>query len=457
MPNSPYTVFVVEDNEWYNKYLVHTLSLNPDFLVKSFFSGKELMDAIYKEHPNVITLDYRLPDAEGTELLKRIKEEFQGIEVIVISEQEDIATAVELLKSGAYDYLVKSEDIRDRLLHTVNRLRKNQGLKQEITVLKQEVQEKYDFQKTIIGNSAALRNVYGFISKATQTNITVTITGETGTGKEVVAKAIHFNSNRKDKPFVAINMAALPAELIESELFGYEKGAFTGANTRRIGKFEEANGGTLFLDEIGEMDITFQAKLLRALQEKEITRIGSNDPIKINCRIIVATNRDLQVEVKEGNFREDLYYRLFGLPIHLPPLRDRDKDVLLLAKYFIEAFCKENEMPEKGLSDEAKMKLLRYTWPGNIRELKSIVELGVVMSNGDEIEPSDLTINVNDVLPDLLTIERTMREYNQEIVLHFMKKLDNNTKAVADKLDIGQTTVYRLLKEYQEENEVEED
>lgn len=456
MEEGVFKVFVVEDNEWYNKYLRHTLSLNPDFSVSSFFTGEDLLNELYKNPPQCLTLDYRLPDYNGVDLLKKVKDEFPEVEVIAISEQEDIETAVELLKLGAYDYLVKSEDIRDRLLHTVNRLRKNEGLKQQITELKQEVQEKYDFEKTIIGNSAALRNVYNLISKATETNITVTITGETGTGKEVVSKAIHFNSPRKNKPFVAINMAALPAELIESELFGYEKGAFTGASARRIGKFEEANEGTLFLDEIGEMDIAFQAKLLRALQEKEITRIGSNQPVKINCRIIVATNRDLQVEVKEGNFREDLYYRLFGLPIHLPPLRDRDKDVLLLSKFFIDGFCKDNGLSPKRLSDASKMKLLKYHWPGNIRELKSVVELGVVMASGDEIQPADLTINVKDILPDILTEQKTMREYNHDIVMHYMSKFENNTKMVADILDIGQTTVYRMLKEM-EPDETDED
>lgn len=447
MQEGVFKVFVVEDNEWYNKYLRHTLSLNPDFSVASFFNGQELLNEMYKNTPQCITLDYRLPDYNGVDLLKKIKDEFPEVEVIAISEQEDIETAVELLKLGAYDYLVKSEDIRDRLLHTVNRLRQNAGLKQQISELKQEVQEKYDFEKTIVGNSAALKSIYNLISKATETNITVTITGETGTGKEVVAKAIHFNSPRKNKPFVAINMAALPAELIESELFGYEKGAFTGANARRIGKFEEANEGTLFLDEIGEMDISFQAKLLRALQEKEITPIGSNQPIKINCRIVVATNRDLQFEVKEGNFREDLYYRLFGLSIHLPPLRERENDVLLLAKFFIDGFCKDNDLKPKQLSDATKLKLLKYHWPGNIRELKSVVELGVVMANGSEIEPEDITINVKDILPDMLTTEKSMREYNHDIVMYYMKKFENNTKMVADVLDIGQTTVYRMLKE----------
>lgn len=445
-----FNIFVVEDNEWYNKLLIHTLSLNPEYTVKSFFSGEDMMKQL-TESVHVITLDYRLPDTTGDVLLKKIKEISPNTEVIIISEQSDIETAVELLKLGAYDYLVKSEDIRDRLWNAVNNVRKNTGLKEKIEILQSEVEKKYDFQNSILGQSASVKSVHNMVSKAIQTTITVCITGETGTGKEVVAKAIHYNSERKNKPFVAINMAALPAELIESELFGYEKGAFTGAQNRRIGKFEQAHGGTLFLDEIGEMDIAFQAKLLRAIQEREIIRIGGNEQVKIDCRIIVATNRDLIHEVKEGNFREDLYYRLFGLPIHLPPLRDREKDVLLLAKYFVTEFCKENKIPAKQIQDDARHKLMAYNWPGNIRELKSVIELSIVLSDTHEITADDVTINPKDLLPELLLNDMTMREFEIAIVKHFMKRFDNNTKAVADKLAIGQTTVYRLLKEDQSE------
>lgn len=449
MEKQSFKVFVVEDNEWYNKLLVHNLSLNPDFEIKSFFSAKELEDAL-NEHPDLITLDYRLPDGLGSDLLQKIKSYNPQTEVIIISEQDDIETAVSLLKDGAYDYMVKSDNIRERLLNSVNRLYQNYGLREELNSLRKEVQEKYNFTNTIIGSSNALQKTFPLISKASQTNITVSITGETGTGKEVIAKAIHFNSNKKDKPFVAVNVAALPADLIESELFGFEKGSFTGASARRIGKFEEANEGTLFLDEIGEMELSFQAKLLRALQEKEVTRIGSNMPVKVNCRIIVATNRNLQEEVKKGNFREDLYYRLFGLPIHLPPLRERGKDVLLLAKHFIDSFCEENKLPNKILSESARVKLTNYDWPGNIRELKSVIDLGIVMSDGDAIEAEDLTMQSNGILGNLLTTEKSLREYNQNIIAFFMDKFDKDTKKVADVLNIGQTTVYRFLKEMEE-------
>ncbi|MCT4560915.1 MAG: sigma-54 dependent transcriptional regulator [Crocinitomicaceae bacterium] len=442
----PFTVYVVEDNDWYNKLLVHNLSLNPDFIVKSFFSGKKLLNALH-EMPDVVTVDYRLPDMTGEELLQKIKNVNENIEVVIISEQEDIKTAVNLLKAGAYDYLVKTKDIRDTLLNTIQHIRKNVGLQKRIARLEEEVVQKYEFEKTILGASAGIKKLFQILQKAVGNNITVSIAGETGTGKEVVAKAIHYNSERKNKPFVAVNVAAIPSELFESELFGHEKGSFTGANTTRIGKFEEASGGTLFLDEIGEMDINFQAKLLRALQEKEVTRIGSNKPIKTDCRIIVASHKNLLEEVKKGNFREDLYYRLFGLPIQLPPLRERDKDVLILSKSFIQGFCKENGMSDKTLNESAQMKLMSYHWPGNIRELKSVIELACVMSNDSEIDATDIVLTSGDALPDVMFEELSLREYNRRIVQLYMEKYDNNTKMVADKLDIGQTTVYRLLKE----------
>jgi DNA-binding NtrC family response regulator len=452
MSEKPFTIFIAEDNEWYNKLLAHNLALNPDYVIEQFYTGKALLQSLEKK-PDVITLDYRLPDMDGHTILKKIKDEYPDIEVIMISEQDEIEVAVETLKSGAFDYLVKSNDIRDRLLNTVNNIRKNVGLKEKISTLQHEVQGKYSFEKTIIGTSPPLQKVFDLISKAITSNITVMITGETGTGKEVVAKAIHYNSDRRQNPFVAINMAAVPAELIESELFGHEKGAFTGAVSRRKGKFEEAEGGTLFLDEIGEMDLNFQAKLLRALQEREVTRVGSNTPVKVNCRILVATNKHLLEEVKNGKFRDDLYYRLFGLQIHLPPLRERDKDILVLAKHFVKLFCQENKQAEKLFSESARQKLLSYSWPGNIRELKSVVDLAVLMSDGDQIEAHDITLSRADNLPNVISEELTMREYNHRIIAIYMKKYDNNTKLVADKLGIGQTTVYRMLKEDQDKAE----
>jgi len=447
MTDKAFKIFVVEDDEWYRRLLVHNLSLNPDYEIHAFETGKECLSKL-EEKPDVITLDYRLPDMKGLDVLKQIKSVNEEVEVILISEQDDISIVVELLKEGAYDYIVKSRDIKERLLNTVHNIRHRDKLKKEISSLRKEVKKKYSYQNTIIGNSPAAQQIFELIDKATRTNITVTITGETGTGKELVAKAIHYNSNRAKMPFVAVNVAAIPKDLIESELFGHEKGSFTGANYRRIGKFEEANGGTLFLDEMAEMDISLQAKLLRALQEREIIRIGSNTPVKTDCRIIIATNKNLLEEVKAGNFRQDLYYRLYGLPLELPPLRERGNDIIILAKHFTQQFCTENGMPEKRLSADASSKLLAYGFPGNIRELKSIMELAVTLCDRDDITAEHIVFGgADDAISNIASQEMTLREYDIQIVKTFLKKYENNTKLVAEKLDIGVATIYRMLKE----------
>jgi two-component system response regulator AtoC len=449
MTEKPFKIFVVEDSEWYNRLLVHTLSLNPDYEIKSFFNGKDFLNCLF-ESPDIVTLDYRLPDITGLEVLKKIKDENSDVQVILISEQEDIDTVVNLLKLGAYDYITKSDDIKDRLLNTVKNIRNGIGLKKEISSLRREIQKKYSFRQSILGESQAIKGVYELIDKALTTNITVVISGETGTGKELVAKAIHYNSKRKNKSFVTVNVAAIPSELIESELFGHEKGAFTGAAFRRIGCFEEADGGTLFLDEIGEMELNLQAKLLRVLQEKEIVRIGSNKPVKTDCRIVVATNKNLKEEVKKGNFREDLYYRLLGLPIELPPLRDRANDILILAHYFIENFSIENDIPQKKLSAQSQKKLMSYPFPGNVRELKSMIELAVTLSDADEIELSDLVVDISDPLSVVTNESLTLREYQVQIIKATLLKNNSDIRVAAEKLDIGISTIYRILKEEKE-------
>lgn len=449
MSEKPFKIFVVEDSEWYNRLLVHTLSLNPDYEIKSFFNGKDFLNSLV-ESPDIVTLDYRLPDITGLEILKRIREDNPDVQVILISEQADIDTVVNLLKLGAYDYISKSEDIKDRLLNTIRNIRNGIGLKREISTLRREVQKKYSFREIILGESPAIKSVYDLIEKALSTNITVVISGDTGTGKELVAKAIHYNSKRKDKAFVTVNVAAIPSELIESELFGHEKGSFTGATYRRIGRFEEADGGTLFLDEISEMDFNLQAKLLRVLQEKEIVRVGSNKPVKTDCRIVVATNKNLKDEVKKGNFREDLYYRLLGLPIELPPLRERSNDILILARHFIGKFCEENNISLKKLSVQSQKKLMNYPFPGNVRELKSIVELAVTLSVNDEIEPDDLIVDRGDPLSGVVTDSLTLREYEIKIIKATLKKNNNDIRLAAEKLDIGISTIYRILKEEKE-------
>ena len=444
MKNTPFKIFILDDDVWYSELLEYHLSLNPDYEIRKFHAAKDCLANLY-ERPNVITLDYSLPDKNGDEVLKNIKEQAPDTQVIIISGQEDVATAVDLLKKGAYDYIVKDEETPERLWNTITKIRENVSLREEISQLREEIGQKYDFSKVIIGNSEPIKRVFAMMDKASKTNITVSINGETGTGKELVAKAIHYNSNRKKAPYVAVNVAAIPKELVESELFGHEKGAFTGAVARRLGKFEEANKGTIFLDEIGELDFSLQAKLLRVLQEKEITRVGGNSIVPVDVRIIVATHKNLAEEVKKGNFREDLYYRLLGLPILLPPLRDRGSDILVLAKYFIDAFAKENSMGKKSLSEKAQKKLLSYSFPGNVRELKAIVELAVVLSDEEQIQEHDINLTAGNTEKDFLATERTLKEYTTEIIQRFLEKYDYNVLYVADKLDIGKSTIYRMI------------
>ena len=445
----PIKIFVVEDDPVYIRLLKYVAELNPDHIVRVFETGQACIDQLH-ENPTVITLDYSLPDMTGADVLGAIKSYNSETPVILVSSQESINTAVELLKQGAYDYIPKDNDTRDRLLNAINNAKNQANLKEEIVQLREEVIHKYDFEKSIIGESPAIKRVFKLLAKAIKTNITVSITGETGTGKEVVAKSIHYNSDKKQKPFVAVNIAAIPENLIESELFGHEKGAFTGALARRKGKFEEANGGTIFLDEIGEMDINLQAKLLRVLQERELTRIGGNEVVKFDVRVIVATHRNLAEEVESGNFREDLYYRLLGIPIELPPLRDRDNDILLIASSFLKEFSKENNLGNIKISKEAQQKLLTYSFPGNVRELKSIIDLAAVMCEDNVIQEDDITFNSLKKENKLLFQEMSLRDYNFKIIRNFLNKYDDNVLKVADKLDIGKSSIYRYLKEMKE-------
>ncbi|MDB4107631.1 sigma-54 dependent transcriptional regulator [Bacteroidia bacterium] len=441
-----FSVFVVEDDEFYSEVLEYRLSMNPDITVTKFNNAQDFLKNLDK-NPGAITLDYSLPDMSGEEVLRRIKEYNSDIPVVMVSGQEDIKTAITLLKDGAYDYIVKDEDTKDRIWNAIKNIRENIGLKREIYELKQQVKKKYDFTTSIIGNSPSMKRVFAMIEKAVSSNITVSITGETGTGKEVVAKSIHYNSSRSKKPFVAVNITAIPAELIESELFGHEKGSFTGATARRVGKFEEAGEGTIFLDEIGEMDINMQSKLLRVLQERELTRVGGNGMVKITCRVISATHKDLAEEVRKGNFREDLYYRLLGLPVSLPPLRERANDTLVLAKHFIDEYATENELGKLKLSSKAQNKLFKYPWPGNIRELKAVVELCCVMTDSNTIEDEHITFNSTGSIDTLLQNEMSLEEYKNRIVKYYLDKYNNDVINVAKRLDMGKSTIYRMLQD----------
>jgi DNA-binding NtrC family response regulator len=444
--NTDFKIFIVEDDPWYGNLLMHHLSLNPDYDVSLYTTGKEVLKAL-PDDPDLLCMDYGLPDIEGEKLIKQILKVQSELPIIVISGQEDISVAVSLLKTGAKDYIVKDDHAKDILWKSIINIRENLSLRKEVEKLQEELKVKYDFEDSIIGQSPAIKKTFKLVQKAIKTNINVSLTGETGTGKEVYAKAIHFNSKRRKQPFVAVNMGAISKDLAESELFGHEKGAFTGAAGTKKGKFEEADGGTLFLDEIAEMDLGLQTKLLRVLQEREVVRVGGNKPIPIDIRLISATHKNLTDEVKEGNFREDLYFRIIGLPIELPPLRDRDNDVLILAKHFIEAFSKDNQEAPPSLSSEAKKKLKEYPFPGNVRELKAAVELACVMSENQIITEEDLTFSQISNKPFFAMSDKTLKEYNNEIISYFLDKNDGNVLQTAKKLDIGKSTIYNLIKE----------
>lgn len=439
-------VFCIEDDPVYGKLLNHRLSLDPEFEVTIFKTASELLTAL-PHQPDIITMDVNLPGIGGVELLEKIREKLPKVIVLAISGQEDVKVAASLFRLGLYDYIVKDENTLDRLWNVIHNAASIISLNKEVEVLREEVESKYDLNSDLRGASTEMQNVMDRIKKSLNSDINVVVTGETGTGKELVAKTIHFNSKRKKGPFVAVNVAAIPNELIESELFGHEKGAFTGAHQQRIGKFEEARGGTLLLDEIGEMDITVQAKILRALQEMEINRVGGNKIIKLDFRLIIATHRDLIREVREGNFREDLYYRLMGLSISIPPLRDRNKDVIILANYFGEQFAKKNNLPIKKISKEAIRVLMNYPFPGNIRELRAIMETAIVVGEGEGIEAEDLHIRSNHEIDVSFKSGYTLEDYTNAVIQKTLEENNNNVIKTASKLDIGKSTIYRLIKE----------
>ena len=441
-----YKIFIVEDDPWYGEILKHHLGLNPDYNVTLFSTGKELLSKMWPQ-PDLITLDFSLPDITGDKLFKKIQDINTAVPVIMISGQEDVSVAVNMLKMGVSDYLIKDDSTKDLLWNSILRIRETQNLKKEVANLREELGQKYSFDKSIIGKSDVMIHVFKMMEKALKTNINISITGETGTGKELVAKAIHYNSSRKKNNFVAVNMAAIPEGLIESTLFGHEKGAFTGAVSRQLGKFEEANGGTLFLDEIAELDLSLQSKLLRVLQERELVRLGGNENVKLDVRLIVATHRNLLAEVQKGTFREDLFFRIMGLPIELPPLRDRGNDILILSKYFLNEFAKENNMGIIRFSKESKEKLLQYYFPGNIRELKAMVELAAVICEDNEINENDITYTPTKNGEVFLTKKKTLRQHTCDIVKYYLNKNENDVIETAKSLDIGKSTIYKMIKD----------
>lgn len=438
-------IFLVEDDPVYSRILLHHLKSSPDYEVHLYSSGREVLNNLFR-NPSIILLDYTLPDMTGLAVIRNIKKFNPDLPVVIISGQEDISVAVELLKEGADDYLVKNDETRSRLWNLLINIRENLMLKEELKHLREEVGRKYEFNKVIIGNCSRIKELFGLMEKAAQSVITVSLTGEIGTGKELIAKSIHYNSPRCKKRFVALNVSAIDPKNMETELFGYEKGAFQEAASRKVGLIEEAHRGTLFIDEVSELEPKIQAALIKVLQDKEVTRLGGHTPVRADVRLIVATRVNLAEEVKKGRFREDLYFRLLGLPIDIPPLRERDRDILLLARYFLREFCRENRLEDKKISPEAADKLMQYAYPGNVSELRSVIELAAVLSSSDMIRADDIRFNATtNPLQSFYFQELSLKEYTRRIIRHYLEKYDNNVVHVAHKLDVGKSTIYRMI------------
>jgi two-component system NtrC family response regulator len=385
----PFAILIVDD-EAPQRLMIRGFLRKQGFQVRDVGAGDEALQLVQHETFDLVIADYKMPAMSGIEVLKGIKQINPEIPVVILTAYGTVDSAVEAMKAGAYDYLSKPVDL-DELLHLIHRVRERQRLVTEVRELRQELVARFRFDQ-IVGTSGKMQEVLSLVARVSQTQATVLIRGESGTGKELIARAIHYNSKRRDGPFIKVNLAALPDTLLESELFGHEKGAFTGAMERRIGRFEAADRGSIFLDEIGDLSLNLQVKLLRVLQEREFERLGSNRPIRVDIRVLAATNQDLEAAVQAKRFREDLYYRLNVLPIFLPPLRERREDIPLLIEHLLEKFCRSTEKEVRSVSREAMDALMKYDYPGNVRELENILERAVILARHDTILLEDLPL-----------------------------------------------------------------
>ncbi len=449
------SILVVDDEQNIRDLLSEILE-DEGFIVETADSIKSAKEKIEKQDFDIVFLDVWLPDGDGTDLIPYILESNELTKIIMISGHANIPIAVKALKLGAFDFLEKPLSV-DTILASIEKAYREIKLQQEFIYLKEK--ETKDIE--IIGNSPKIRELKRHIEKVAKTNAWVFIQGENGTGKELVAKSIHFKSDRRDKPFVDVNCAAIPDELFEAEFFGYEKGAFTGAVTSKPGKFEIADGGTLFLDEVTELSPSAQAKLLRVLEEKEFTRLGGNKKIKVDIRVISATNKDLDREVAEGRFRPDLAYRLSVVPIYVPPLRERGEDIILLAEHFLKIASIENKVKPPILSDEVKQVFLKYNWPGNVRELKNLMERLTIFYSGNVIKVEHLPKNmlageikhVEEIHKDCIPIKIIpLKEFREEAEKKLIEKVleitNRNLKEAAKILKVDLSSLYRKVKQY---------
>lgn len=452
-------IFIVDDEQAISKLLSFWVKDKWGYEVEVFSNGEAVLKRMSAK-PDLVLLDIMLPGLNGIETLKRIKQFDENLPVIMLSAQASIEVAVESLRFGAYDYFPKPIDQQKLELAIKNAIR-NYDLTKELQNLKENVKREYSFDN-IITADGKMQDVFRLVSKVLDNDITVLIYGESGTGKELIARAIHYNGIRKDKPFVVVNCASIPRELLESELFGHEKGSFTGAHQRKLGKFELAKDGTIFLDEVGELEMLLQAKLLRVIQQKEFERVGGTELIKTNVRIISATNRDLKQAVEAKEFREDLYYRLNSFPIFIPPLRQRRADILVLTEHFLDEFNKKLGKNVKGFTKKALKLIYEYDWPGNIREMENTIERCLIISDSDVLDVDELPQHIRAAervgsaeYPGTFFTDDTIipfEKIKEEAIRHALKVTKGNIVEAAKRLQLGRATIYRLMEKYSIEN-----
>lgn len=446
-------ILLIDDEEGSRQALI--LLLKGNYNVTGAASGHEGRQRLAAERFDVVITDLRLPDCSGIDLLKQVKSYHPATEVILITGHASAETAVSAMKEGAFDYITKPLNMDELRIILAKALEKRRLLSENI-YLKKQLRDKYGFAN-IIGNSAAMQNVFKLMQRLIKTDATILVMGESGTGKEIVAKSIHFNSPRQDKPFVAVHCGAIPETLLESELFGHAKGAFTGAVREKIGKFESANHGTIFLDEIGTMPLHLQIKLLRVLQEQEIERVGSNTTMKLDVRVIAATNVNLENEVRNGCFREDLFYRLNVIPLVVPPLRERKEDIVPLARFFLTKFCTEMKREPMQISRQALEAMELYNWPGNVRELENAVERLVALTEADAVTIADLPDNIGrqhgsmisfgfELTENGLDLSATVNEVETKIISRALARSQNVKSRAAALLKMNRTTLVEKMK-----------
>ena len=455
--NHNYTILVVDDEESVRKLLTAVLK-REGYHVESVINGQEAIEKCSIVKPHVIMMDIRMPVMDGITAFKEMKKIHRDVTVILMTAFAAVETAIEAIKLGAFDYLIKPFDI-DEVTLLVNRAIQIQRMEKEITVLHRELNDSYRLDK-ILTNSPKVEELYRIIDRVAQSNASVLIIGESGTGKELIANSIHYNSPRRKGPFIKINCSALPEGLLESELFGHEKGAFTGAMMRRAGRFEQADKGTLFLDEIGEISTKLQVKLLRVLQEREFERVGGNETIKIDIRVIAATNQNLEKMVKEGRFRQDLYYRMNVVCLNSVPLRERKEDIRLLADHFLHKFSYENDRGILKFDDEAMAALEKYDWPGNVRELANVAERAVIMSTGSVIFIEDLPLALRDKSVSAQnetekdrctghTLKEMIKQEESKLIKQALLRNQGNKMKTAKELGISRRALIYKTQEYE--------